>query len=234
MASLHRSLSYGPGDDVFADKSLRLRWKRSSVFASSLLSLIRQPETPPSPDTPGAAEQEKNRQKQEDAWMQACYNTVALVFIIITGCICVAVYYVLERFLHPLLWAVLVGTFLHPFKHNSTMKIREWLKSLESSGVPLSAGIIISPVLFFNGLAEFAEYRIMYYWKSRLFIVLIMAGVWIAYSLSLPLHIYNGTTVLSAVFQTLDSVVSRTAILQVGRFWLVLQASLTRWPARLI
>lgn len=218
MTSVHRSLSYGPGDEAYADKSRfppRLKSRKSSIFAASLMSFIKQPEAPPAPGTPDAVEQEELSKKQEDAWMQACYNGVALVFIVITGCICIAVYYVLERFLHPLLWAVLIGMFLHPFKHNSTMKIKEWLESLETSSVPLSVGIIISPIFVFNELAEFAEYRIMYYWKSRLYMVIAMASVWIAYSLNLPLHIYSGATVLSTTFQTVDAIVSRTAILQV-------------------
>ena len=211
-ASLHRSLSYGAGDADRPSPLLHQRSRRQSI-AASLLSLIRKPESPP--DSPDAAEHEEIYKKQEEAWMQACYNAVTLLFIFITVCICVAVYYVLERFLHPLLWAVLVGTFLHPLKHNSTVRIKQWLESLETNGVPLSVGIVLSPVLFFNGLAEFIEYRIVYYWKSRLYIVIVMISIWIAYSLNLPLHIYNGTTVLSAVFQTVDSVMSSTAIFQV-------------------
>ena len=217
MASLQRSLSYGGGDADKPSPLLRQRSKRLSI-AASLMSLIRKPDSPPPPDSPGAAEHEEIRKKQEEAWMQACYNAVTLLFMFITGCICVAVYYVLESFLHPLLWAVLVGTFLHPLKHNSTVRIRQWLESLETNSVPLSVGIVLSPVLFFNGLAEFIEYRIVYYWRSRLYIMIVIVSIWVAYSLNLPLHVYNATTVLSAGFQTVDSVMSSTAIFQVSAF----------------
>ena len=84
--------------------------------------------------------------QHEKAMKQAFYNTAALVFVILSGAISVAVYYVLEAFLRPLLWAALCGTFLHPFKSAGTRIVRSWLTSLRDSHTPFAIGIALIPV----------------------------------------------------------------------------------------
>ena len=90
----------------------------------------------------------------DDALRQALYNTAATVFAVILCAAAVVVYYILEVFLKPLLWAVLCGAFLHPFKHTLTHYVTNWLNGLRRSGTPLLVGTAVLPVKILDTLAE--------------------------------------------------------------------------------
>ncbi|EDO45799.1 predicted protein, partial [Nematostella vectensis] len=92
--------------------------------------------------------------QHEKALKQAFYNTVALVFVSLVGAAAVAVYFVMEPFLRPLLWAGLCGAFLHPFKRTLTRIFRGWLKSMSSSNTPLVVGAAVLPFQLLNNCSD--------------------------------------------------------------------------------
>lgn len=84
--------------------------------------------------------------EHEKAIKQAFYNTAANIFVLLACAAAIAVYFILESFLKPLLWAVLCGAFLYPFKRTLTSTLKAWLTSLRMSETPFIVGIAITPI----------------------------------------------------------------------------------------
>lgn len=173
-------------------------------------------------------------EESEDAWTQAYCNVAVLVRAVIEGCICWAVYCVLESFLRPLLWAILIGTILHPIKKAGTYCISRWLDGLVKNCIPLSVGIVLLPLYLFNYLFNYLstqlESAVGHYWWAILGSVVGVASLWMLHILNVPLLTYQ---MLSVLHSSLQSAHTQLAAVQVT-FRLLRHTLIEVWGISLI
>ena len=93
-------------------------------------------------------------QGHEKHLKQAFYNAATFILIAVLGAAVVAVYYVFEIFIKPLMWATLCGTVLYPFKYTLQSNAAGWLQGLEDSSTPLVVGAVAIPLTFLNFASE--------------------------------------------------------------------------------
>lgn len=152
----------------------------------------------------------------EDIWLQAVYNTVVLSIFGVFLCILIAVYFILEPFLHPILWAVLIGAFLFPFKRGSTSRIETWLEYMDTNGVPLSIGMFLSPLYTLHLLTNSLERIIINFWKLITFLVIITLLCYLSLHFDVFELLYRVIGVFFHSYYTVDHILRYTKHLQVN------------------
>lgn len=80
------------------------------------------------------------------------------------------VYMIFETFVRPLIWALLTGTFLFPFKSFLADMVKSWLNGLRTTSTPILVGVALTPLkLVDKGLdcvgAEIVEFFRKHGWK---------------------------------------------------------------------
>lgn len=121
----------------------------------------------------------------EDAWLQAVYNAVVFALVGVVASIAMGVYFILEPFIYPILWAILLGTFLFPFKHSCTTRITLWLHNLECSAIPLCGGLFLSPFTLLGYLSSCLDDLMVAYWRQFVFLMGTMATFYLFFQFNL-------------------------------------------------
>lgn len=152
----------------------------------------------------------------ENAWIQAVYNSVVILIFSVGIFVLIAVYYVLEPFLHPLLWAVLVGMFLYPFKHTATDHIEQWLTGLEHTGIPFAAGVVISPYSLFNYISSQLEFYLTNYFGYFVVLLGVITCLYVCVTFNMIIYIQTIISVTSTSFKFIDKAISFYWLIQVS------------------
>ncbi|XP_071825219.1 transmembrane protein 245-like [Apostichopus japonicus] len=141
-------------------------------------------------------------QNHEKALRQAFYNALSFVLLGLVLVAVVSVYYVLEIFLRPLVWATLIGIVLYPFKYTLSSTIKGWLGGLEDSATPLAVGAVTMPLSLLNFFSEKLGSLVTSYWRIflRIALGLVLAyfGFWLLYYL-FPGIKWGGITLYSTL-----------------------------------
>lgn len=90
----------------------------------------------------------------EKALKQGIYNALALLLL---SFICVAgygLYIILSPFVKPLIWALLCGSVLFPFKNSLATTVKSWFNKTEESSKPLVLHLTMIPIYIVDETSE--------------------------------------------------------------------------------
>ncbi|XP_014472970.1 PREDICTED: transmembrane protein 245 isoform X2 [Dinoponera quadriceps] len=90
----------------------------------------------------------------EKGLKQGTYNAVALFLLFLILAAGYGLYIILSPFLKPLIWALLCGSVLFPFKYSLATTVQSWFTKVETSHTPLVVNISLLPVHIFNNVSE--------------------------------------------------------------------------------
>lgn len=124
----------------------------------------------------------------------ALYNAVAIFLLFICCAAGWALYVILEPFIKPLMWALLVGSVLHPLKRSLSETFLQWLTSLEEANTPVVIGVLLLPVNILNTLSIFLGDNLFKYKK-------IIIGVVVSAVLLHFFYFYTPSIVLNILWQ---------------------------------
>lgn len=120
-------------------------------------------------------------QGHEKPLKHALYNALALLFLFLCCAAVYALYIILEPFIKPLVWAVLVGSVLHPLKDSLAKRFRSWFDKLEEFNTPIVLGACVIPINIVNDLAEFIGGKLLNNIKIIVAIILSVSILHIIY-----------------------------------------------------
>lgn len=117
----------------------------------------------------------------EKALKQGIYNAVALFFLCLVSAAGYGLYIILSPFIKPLVWALLCGSVLFPFKCSLATTVQSWFADVEASHSPLIVKISLLPVHIFDNVSEklgsFFWMRVKYIVAASL-LVLAVTGIY--------------------------------------------------------
>lgn len=101
---------------------------------------------------------------QEKALKQGIYNAVALFFLCFVSIAGYGLYIILSPFVKPLIWALLCGSVLFPFKCSLVTVVQSWFAKVEASRTLLIVNVSLLPVHIFDNVSE----RVGFFLWSRI------------------------------------------------------------------
>ncbi|KAL6440117.1 hypothetical protein ACFW04_003022 [Cataglyphis niger] len=90
----------------------------------------------------------------EKALKQGIYNAVALFLLCLVSAAGYGLYIILSPFVKPLIWALLCGSVLFPFKYSLTTTVQSWFAQVEASRSPLIVNVSLLPIHIFDNISE--------------------------------------------------------------------------------
>ncbi|XP_065207429.1 transmembrane protein 245 [Planococcus citri] len=94
-------------------------------------------------------------QNDEKNYKQAFYNVVGTFLMVVFSAASWGVFIILQPFLKPLLWALLCGSVLYPFKNRLSKKLHSWIDVLNKpSIVHIVTDVVCFPLLIFNHITD--------------------------------------------------------------------------------
>ncbi|XP_016767868.1 transmembrane protein 245 isoform X2 [Apis mellifera] len=104
----------------------------------------------------------------EKALKQGIYNAVALFLLCLISAAGYGLYIILKPFVKPLIWALLCGSVLFPFKCSLTTIVQSWFEKAEVSHTPLIINLIILPMQIIDKASDSLG---SFLWKQMKYIV---------------------------------------------------------------
>lgn len=156
-------------------------------------------------------------QGHEKALKNALYNALAMLLLVVCCAAFYALFFILDPFIKPLLWALLLGSVLHPFKYSLVYSVKNWLDILETRGTPIAVAFVMIPVSAFDRISDqigdliYRNLKMIFYCSITLPLILVLYAytpqtclclLWrVAYALfaviNFIINLSTGTTVRS-------------------------------------
>jgi hypothetical protein len=113
--------------------------------------------------------------RNQEIFHTAFIYFASILFVIVCGACAFLVYHILQPFLQSILWAILAGAFLFPFKNRSTSIARHYLQQLDNDSHLLVYGlVIILPLKIIDKIIESIGPLCIRKWKELVFIIVFL------------------------------------------------------------
>ncbi|CAF3718103.1 unnamed protein product [Rotaria sp. Silwood1] len=116
--------------------------------------------------------------RDQQIFRTAFIHSATILFVIVCGACALIVYRILEPFLQSILWSILAGAFLFPFKYRFTSIARYHLRQFDMNSYFLFYGlIIILPIQIFDKTIESICSLCIRKWKQLILIIIFLPSI---------------------------------------------------------
>jgi len=116
--------------------------------------------------------------RDQQIFRTAFIHSTAILFVIVCGACAVLVYCILEPFLQSILWSILAGAFLFPFKNHFTSIALFYLRQLDKNSHLLFSGLaIILPLQLLDKTIESIGPLCIRKWKQLVLIIIFLPSI---------------------------------------------------------